>query len=74
VAQGRFDWFSLTYHGYEGTLWNVQANLLYRLLPNIAVGVGFRLNDCAIRADRSNWRGEVDYRFRGPQVLLEVGF
>jgi len=74
VAQGRVDWFSLTYDGYKGTLWNVQASLLYRFTPNIALGIGYRLNDYEIRANRSNWRGEVDYRFRGPQILLEAGF
>ncbi len=74
VAQGRVDWFSLSYDGYEGTLWNVQANLLYRLTPNVALGIGYRLNDYAIKADRPSWRGEVDYRFRGPQILVEAGF
>jgi hypothetical protein len=74
VVQARFDWFSLTYDGYEGTLWNVQANLLYRLWPNVAVGFGYRLNDYELKADRSSWRGQVDYRFHGPQILLEAGF
>lgn len=74
VAQARVDWFSLTYDGYEGTLWNAQANLLYRLGRNVAVGIGYRLNGYEVRAERSNWRGEVDYRYHGPQVLVEVGF
>jgi len=74
VVQGRVDWFSLSYDGYEGTLWNVQANLLYSFSPNFAVGIGYRLNDYEVKADRSNWRGEVNYRFRGPQILVEAGF
>jgi hypothetical protein len=73
-AQARLDWFSLTYDGYKGTLWNVQTNLLYRLSPNVAVGIGYRLNDYALKADRSSWRGEVDYRFHGPQILVQAGF
>jgi hypothetical protein len=27
-----------------------------------------------IKADRPNWRGEVESRFRGPQILVEAGF
>lgn len=74
VAQARVDWFSLTYDGYEGALWNAQANLLYRLGRDVAVGIGYRLNGYEVKAERSNWRGEVDYRYHGPQILVEVGF
>jgi len=27
-----------------------------------------------MQADRPDWRGEVEYRFRGPQILVEAGF
>ena len=74
ILGSRVDVFSLNRNDRKGTLVNAQANLMYRFTPNVALGVGYRLNDYRIRADEPDWQGELRYKFRGPQVLLNVGF
>lgn len=71
---GRADVFSLNHGGYEGRLLNLQANVAYRFTPQVALALGYRLDDYKISSDRSAWRGSVDYKFRGPQLVLDVGF
>lgn len=74
MLAGRGDVFSLNSGGDSGSLVNLQANLLYRFNRHVALGVGYRLNDYVIKSQRDSWQGEVRYKFRGPQVLLDVGF
>lgn len=71
---GRVDFFKLNYRGYDGRLLNMQANALYRFTPQVAVGVGWRRDDLRLEGDRSNFSGELRYRFSGPQVFVRAGF
>ncbi len=71
---GRADVFSLRHGGYDGSLLNLQANVAYRFTPQVALALGYRVNDYKITSDRGAWRGAVDYKFRGPQLVLDVGF
>jgi len=73
-ATGRADYFSLSHGGYDGRLINAQANLLYRLVPQVALGLGWRFDDYRVEADRSAFSGRVDYRFQGPQAIVEASF
>lgn len=71
---GRVDFFKLSYRQYAGRLLNMQANAMYRVTPQIAVGVGWRRDDLRLEGDRSNFSGELRYRFSGPQVFVRAGF
>jgi hypothetical protein len=71
---GRLDYFSLKHGGYDGRLINAQANVLYRFSPSVALGLGWRIDDYKVAADRSSFQGRVEYRFAGPQALVEAAF
>lgn len=71
---GRLDYFSLKHGGYDGRLINAQANVLYRFSGSLALGLGWRIDDYKVAADRSSFQGRVEYRFAGPQALLEAAF
>jgi hypothetical protein len=73
-AGGRLDVLSLKVRDYKGTLLNAQANVFYRVTPNVALGLGYRHDDYRLKAERSDWTGKVEYRFSGPQVVLDAGF
>lgn len=73
-ATGRADYFSLAHRGIDGRLINAQANVLYRFSRQLALGLGWRYDDYRVEASRSSFSGLVDYRFRGPQAILEAGF
>lgn len=70
----RADFFALKHKGYDGRLLNGQANVVYRFTPNAAVGGGVRYVDYKLRSDNSKIKGNVDYKFTGPQLFVELGF
>lgn len=74
TLSGRFDFMSLGIDDYDGRLFNAQANLIYRLLDNVGVGVGYRFVDYRVDVEKDDWFGRAEYDFHGPQVVLQVGF
>lgn len=71
---GRIDLFQLDIGDYDGRLVNLQANAMYRVTPNVGVGVGWRYHDLRVDADARNFSGELNYRMSGPQLFLQAGF
>lgn len=71
---GRADVFKLKRGQYDGRLINAQANLIYRLNSNIGIGLGYRYDDYKVSSTRDDFRGYVDYKFKGPQLFLDAGF
>lgn len=73
-ATARADYFSLRRGGYDGRLVNAQANVLYRFTRQVALGAGWRIDDYEVSAERSAFRGRLEYRFTGPQAFVEAAF
>lgn len=74
MLTGRADWLSLKIDDYKGRLWNVQAELNYRLFKNVGLGVMYRYVDYRLDADKEKWTGVMTYKFNGPAAVLRIGF
>ncbi|MEP9357137.1 hypothetical protein [Sphingomonas sp. KR3-1] len=74
MLTARADWLSIKIDDYKGRLWNVQAELNYRLFRNVGIGVMYRYVDYRLDADKEKWNGSVRYRFNGPAAVLRIGF
>lgn len=72
AARGDLLWLRL--RGYDGRLGNLSASGFYRLTPQVALGAGYRWVDYRLDATRPSYTGRFEYRFSGPQLLLDVGF
>jgi hypothetical protein len=70
----RVDWLSLSIDGYNGRLWNTEANVAYRVFRNVDIGASWRFVDYRLRVNRPNWNGQATYNFSGPSVFLQIGF
>jgi hypothetical protein len=70
----RADFFSVKVDEYRGRLLNLQANVRYNFNKNWALSLGYRSDDYRLEVDGTDWAGEVDYRFSGPQLTLHAGF
>lgn len=74
-AAGRVDYLPVESRRVNGYLGSVEANVYHRLSPNWTVGVGYRYIEYRVdRKATGDVGGRFEYRFRGPQVLLEAGF
>jgi hypothetical protein len=72
---GRADAFSLSHRDIDGRLLNLQANLTWHFTPNFGIGAGYRLTDYRIESGRGeDFRGRMEYEFRGPLVFIDARF
>lgn len=74
MLTARVDWLQLKIDDYKGRLWNVQAELNYRLFKNVGIGVMYRYVDYRLDATKPKWTGSMDYKFNGPAAVLRIGF
>jgi hypothetical protein len=74
MLTARVDWLSLKIDDYKGRLWNVQAEINYRLLKNVGIGLMYRYVDYRLDADKEKWTGTMTYKFNGPAAVLRIGF
>lgn len=71
---GRVDYLSLSIDDYDGRLINAQAQVSYRVLPNVGIGVMYRHVDYRVDVEKERVFGRFAYAFSGPAVYLEAGF
>jgi hypothetical protein len=75
ALNGRADVFSLSHRDVDGRLLNLQANVTWHFTSNIGIGAGYRFTDYKIESDRNeDFRGRLEYEFRGPVLFLDARF
>jgi hypothetical protein len=74
IARGRVDYLSLNYEHYDGKLVNWMAAIDWRFARNWGLGAGYRYVDYKLESTKTNFHGEVNYRFKGPTMYVEAAF
>lgn len=74
LLRGRVDFLSLKYQDYDGRLMNWMGAVDWRVTKNFGVGVGYRYVDYKLEATKSDFTGEVQYKFRGPTIYVNGAF
>jgi len=73
IMTGRADYMSLKIGDYDGSIFNGQAAIGYRVYGNVDVGVSYRYVKYKLDVDK-RLQTHLDYRFSGPSVFLRIGF
>jgi hypothetical protein len=73
-VRGRVDLLSFKYDEYDGRLVNWMAALDWRFAKNWGAGIGYRYVDYKLEAESSDFRGEINYKFKGPTLFLNAAF
>ncbi len=71
---GRFDYLSLKIGDYDGKLVNAQAAISYRIIDHVSLGIAYRYVDYRLGVDKDAWNGQVEYKLRGPALILQASF
>ncbi len=74
LLSGRFDYFSLKYEDYDGSLANLSIGVDYRVARNFAVGLGWRHVDYDVDVSKPHYTGGVRYKFTGPALYGVLSF
>jgi hypothetical protein len=71
----RADFLPVNSRKIKGSLENFQANLYYAIDRHWSAAAGYRVVDYKVAAKNNGALGvNLQYRFRGPQLMLEAGF
>lgn len=74
ALHGGANYFELSIDDKKGRLVELSAGVSARITPNIGLGARYRYVDYSLRVQSEDWRGKVDYRFRGPALFIEAAF
>ena len=66
--------FGLSYSDYKGSLVNLAVRTEYWFFNHIGAGLAVNAFRLDFEVDSSEWRGELDYRYWGPQVYIIARF
>ena len=64
--------FALQY--YDGSLVNWLGAIDWRFAKNWVTGVGYRYVNYKVGVTKSDFTGQVDYRFKGPTIYVWANF
>lgn len=71
--RGWFQWFSLEYDKYDGSLFNASVALDYYALDNVGIGLGYNYYDYDLTIDDDH-NLVFDYQFHGPMLYANIFF
>lgn len=71
-AQAQF--FSLAVDDIKGSLYNYRAALVWQPTRRIGLGLGYDAFGVDVDLRQDDFRGKVDWVYRGPQAFLSVAF
>jgi hypothetical protein len=72
--EARAQYLKLTISSVSGSLGDYSANLQYRWLPNLAVGLGYRSQQAHIEVRNNNPNGRLAMNLKGPALFLRASF
>jgi hypothetical protein len=67
-------WFALSIDQYSGGLVNYRAAAIWQPKQWVGVGVGYDYFNVDVDVKKSNFKGKMDWTYKGPQVFFNVGF
>jgi hypothetical protein len=70
----RSDWLSLTYGDYTGDVRNIEINALYQPFKNVGFGVGVRSLLIDVDISNTDWTGQAQVDFQGPDAFMTISF
>lgn len=71
-AQAQY--FSLAIDDIKGSLYNYRAALVWQPTRRIGVGLGYDAFGVDVDLRQDDFRGKVDWIYRGPQAFVSVAF
>ncbi|NBX58541.1 MAG: hypothetical protein EBT64_08700 [Gammaproteobacteria bacterium] len=70
----QLQYFSLTVNDIAGSLSNRRAALIWQSATRWGVGVGFDAFEVEARMKDGDFRGTIDWAYRGPQAIVNYTF
>jgi hypothetical protein len=66
--------FALSYGDFDGNLVNLAARTEYWFFNHFGAGLALNWFRLDVEVDSSDWRGELEYKYWGPQIYITARF
>ncbi|MGD9321292.1 MAG: hypothetical protein PVH99_15070 [Desulfobacteraceae bacterium] len=66
--------FALSYGDFDGSLVNLAARTEYWFFNYLGVGLALNWFRLDVEVDSGDWRGELEYKYWGPQIYITARF
>ena len=66
----RAGWLSASVDPYDGEIINMSVGVHYTVAKRVGLGLNYNLFRLNAGVKDSGWRGEVDFRYRGPFISI----
>lgn len=74
IGSSSVKWFGLNYGDYDGGLTTFNLSVAYLFTKNWGVELAYGFNRYSLDVSKSDWNGELKYRFSGPAISLLARF
>lgn len=73
--QAHAQYFQLKYEGYDGSLTDLQAGVLWQFSRHVGAGIAYNLFDTDVDIDDGrDFQGELKWEYYGAQAYLRATF
>jgi hypothetical protein len=72
--RGSAELFAFEYGDFDGSLYDVYAGLDYQLFEHMAIGVGVNSVDFNVGVTKTNFNGDLDWRYTGGLLFFKFDF
>jgi len=66
--------FALSIDEYDGSLMDLRASLLWQPSKWVGLGIGYNQFDVDVDIDKDQFKGEIDWTYKGPMIFYSVAF
>ena len=74
TLRGSAEFFAVDYGDYSGNLYDMYAGVDYQLFENVAVGLGYNRVHFDIAVAKTDFNGDLDWRYDGGLLFLKFDF
>lgn len=72
--RGSAELFAFEYDDFDGSLYDLYAGLDYQLFEHMAIGVGVNSVDFNVGVTKTNFNGDLDWRYTGGLLFFKFDF
>ena len=72
--RGSAELFAFEYGDFDGSLYDLYAGLDYQLFKHVAIGVGVNSVDFNVGVTKTNFNGDLDWRYTGGLLFFKFDF
>jgi hypothetical protein len=73
-ADAQVQWFALSMDGYDGSILNYRAAILWQPRKWGGIGIGYDSFNVDLKVDKDKFTGKMDWTYQGPQLFFNFTF